>query len=43
MLVEDNDVNMEIAHFFLEELGFQIVSAKNGKEALELFQKEPQF
>ena len=42
MLVEDNDVNMEIAHFFLEELGFQIVSAKNGKEALELFQKEPE-
>ena len=42
MLVEDNDVNMEIAHFFLEELGFQIISAKNGKEALELFQKEPE-
>ena len=37
LLVEDNAINMEIAHAILEEEHLDIVEAKNGKEALEIF------
>ena len=38
LLVEDNAINMEIAHAILEEEHLNITEAKNGKEALEIFQ-----
>ena len=38
LLVEDNAINMEIAHVILEEEHMNITEAKNGKEALEIFQ-----
>ena len=37
LLVEDNDLNMEIAEFTLKNAGAVVTGAKNGKEALELF------
>ena len=37
-LVEDNAINMESAHAILEEEHLNITEAKNGKEALEIFQ-----
>jgi signal transduction histidine kinase len=37
LLVEDNEMNMEIAQFLLEEEGATIRSAWNGQEALEIF------
>ena len=38
LLVEDNEINMEIAEFYLTELGAKIDKAWNGKEALEKFE-----
>ena len=38
LLVVDNAINMEIAHAILEEEHLNITEAKNGKEALEIFQ-----
>ena len=38
LLVEDNAINMEIAYAILEEEHLNITEAKNGKEALEIFQ-----
>lgn len=35
LLVEDNDLNMEIAVEILKEYGFNITTAENGKEAVE--------
>ncbi len=37
LLVEDNDINLEIAQFFLEEHGAEVVCARNGKQAVDLF------
>lgn len=37
LLVEDNELNMEIAEFILEEAGMDVVTAKNGKEAVDIF------
>ena len=37
LLVEDNAINMEIAHAILEEEHLDIAEAKNGKEAFEIF------
>ena len=37
LLVEDNDLNMEIAEFTLKNAGTVVTEAKNGKEALDLF------
>lgn len=39
MLVEDNEMNMEIAEFLLKEHGAVITKAWNGEEAIELFEK----
>ena len=38
LLVEDNELNMEIAAFMLENGGARIIKAWNGKEALEKFE-----
>ena len=37
LLVEDNELNMEIAEILLGDEGLEVVEAKNGKEALERF------
>ncbi|MDO5346520.1 MAG: ATP-binding protein [Lachnospiraceae bacterium] len=39
LLVEDNELNMEIAEFVLEEEGALVTKAWNGKEAVEIFEK----
>ena len=41
LLVEDNELNTEIAQALLEHDGALITTAANGKEALELFQAKP--
>lgn len=43
LLVEDNDLNMEIAKFLLEEEGAQIIEAVNGKDAVCAFEKSEPF
>ncbi len=43
LLVEDNDLNMEIAKFLLEKEGVSVVEARNGKEAVEAFTKSGFF
>jgi signal transduction histidine kinase/CheY-like chemotaxis protein len=43
LLVEDNDLNMEIAEFILVEQGAAVTPAWNGKEAVDLFaQSQPE-
>ena len=37
LLTEDNDLNMEIAQFFLENAGAVVEKATNGQEALDIF------
>lgn len=37
LLVEDNDLNMEIAEFYLDTAGAAVIKAWNGKEALQVF------
>ena len=39
LLVEDNELNMEIAEFMLEDTGAIIQKAWNGKEALKIFER----
>ncbi len=39
LLVEDNDLNMEIAEFLLEEYGANVTKAWNGKEAIDIYTK----
>ncbi len=39
LLVEDNDLNMEIAEFLLKDKGANVIQAKNGQEAVEVFTK----
>ncbi len=42
MLVEDNEINMEIALFMLEDVGITVTCVENGKLAVEKFeQNEP--
>mgnify|MGYP004603336483 CR=1 FL=1 len=41
LLAEDNELNREIAEFVLAQAGATVVSAENGKEALELFEASP--
>ena len=45
LLVEDNEINMEIARELLEESGAVITEAHDGKEAIEIFErsKEGEF
>ncbi|WP_343247923.1 ATP-binding protein [Diplocloster hominis] len=42
LLVEDNELNMEIARFMLEDIGIQVTPAWNGKEALDTFVRQPE-
>ena len=35
LLVEDNAINLEIAQMLLEQMGFQVETAENGKVAVE--------
>lgn len=37
LLVEDNEINLEIAEIFLKDSGFLVDSAKNGQEAIEKY------
>lgn len=37
LLIEDNELNMEIAQFLLEEHGAQVETAWNGREGVDLF------
>lgn len=39
LLAEDNELNWEIAHDLLEELGLELDWAENGQLALDMFQK----
>ncbi len=41
LLVEDNDLNQEVAVEFLRALGLQVETASNGAEALELVSADP--
>ena len=45
LLVEDNELNMEIARFILENEGIEVTAAINGKEAVDVFasSQENQF
>lgn len=40
MLVEDNEINMEIAQFMLEDVGISVTCVENGKLAVEMFQNK---
>lgn len=42
LLVEDNDLNAEIAQIQLEEAGAEVTVAKDGKEALDIFKENPE-
>ena len=43
LLAEDNELNMEIAEFILEDKGASIIKAWNGKEAVDIFEaSEPE-
>ncbi len=39
LLAEDNELNMEIAEFMLQNEGVEVTKAWNGQEAVELFRK----
>ena len=41
LLVEDNELNMEIAQFVLENCGVRVTPAWNGRQALDLFVEKP--
>ena len=44
LLVEDNNLNMEIARFQLEQEEIEVFTASNGKEAVEMFEaSQPGF
>ena len=42
LLAEDNEINMEIAEFYLTDRGATLDKAWNGKEALEQFERSPE-
>lgn len=41
LLVEDNELNLEIAQFMLEDAGIIVTPAKDGAQALKAFLEEP--
>ena len=43
LLVEDNELNMEIAEFIIENEGANVTCATNGKEAVNIYKKSPKF
>lgn len=38
LLVEDNEINREIAQYMLEDAGVTVVNAENGRRAVEIFE-----
>ena len=40
LLVEDNELNMEIAEFVLQNEDVSVTKAWNGQEAVEIFKKK---
>ena len=42
LIVEDNEINREVAEAILEDKGFIIEAAENGKLAVEMFLQKPQ-
>ena len=42
MLVEDNELNREIAYELLSEQGLIVDAVENGREALELLKQQPE-
>lgn len=43
ILAEDNEMNMEIARELLSSVHFEVVTAVNGKEAIERYKAEPPY
>ncbi len=43
LLVEDNELNLEIAKFMLEDKNITVDTAKNGIEAVQIFEKSAPF
>nr|WP_256444096.1 response regulator [Blautia sp. MSJ-19] len=43
LLVDDNELNREIAEFMLIDMGISVVQARNGKEAVELFEETDSY
>lgn len=41
LLVEDNELNMEISEFLLEDSGAVVTKAWDGKQAVEMFEENP--
>ena len=41
MLVEDNDLNAEIARILLQDAGATVTTVSNGQKAVDLFQEKP--
>lgn len=41
LLVEDNDLNLEVAQYILEDVGADVVVARHGLEAVECFEQSP--
>ena len=41
LLVEDNEINMEIAKTLLNEVGVIVTEAANGQEAIDIFESSP--
>ena len=42
LVVEDNDINLEIAEFMLKTAGAKVLSARNGEEAISAFLSKPE-
>lgn len=42
LLVEDNELNMEIARFIIENEGAKVTCATNGKEAVDIYKNSPE-
>lgn len=43
LLVEDNELNQEVAQFMLTEWGLEVTVAGDGQEAVDMFQKAPPY
>ncbi len=43
LIVEDNELNREIAQYMIEENGLEVTMAENGQEAVELFQQSAPY
>jgi len=41
--VDDEDALREIAEFQLEDLGYEVIAAENGQQALDLMRKDPEI